>query len=264
MPKRTNALQKAIKLVEKHKGNFLKLRESAILPDRDAGIGREVDIVLEGEINGHSITVSIEVRDRKRPADTPWVEEMISKHNSLPTDKLILVSSSGFTKSAQNKAVVLGVIPIDTSKGNRKFREFLERTAFIQGVQVSVIVFVDKNPISLDAKLQMGNSCATAREQIEMLFKIEKFKEAVLNAGSHDAPGLVAEYNSPFSVDGNSSREGQILKFVIFIDSAPRLPVKLSTIQYQGVNYIYGKFGNVPHYFVMDMNGKLVGHEGNA
>ena len=133
MPKRTNALQKAIKLVEEYKGNFLNLQESAMLQDRDTGIDREVDIFLDGEINGHSIKVAIEVKDRKRPADTPWVEEMISKHNSLPTDKLILVSSSGFSKSARKKAVIRGAIPIDTSEGDKNFRELLEQAAYIPG-----------------------------------------------------------------------------------------------------------------------------------
>ena len=129
MPKRTNALQKAIKLIEKHKGNFLHLQESAILTDLYTGNGREVDILLEGSINNHSIKIGFEVRDRKRPADISWVEEMISKHNSLPTDKLILVSSSGFTKPAREKALTLGAVPIDTSRGDKHFREFLERAS---------------------------------------------------------------------------------------------------------------------------------------
>jgi hypothetical protein len=264
MPKRTNALQKAIKLVEEHKGNFLNLRESAMLCDRYAGIEREVDILLEGEINTHSITVAIEVMDRKRPADTPWVEGMISKHNSLPTDKLILVSSSGFTNPAQEKAVALGAVPIDTSKGDRNFRELLERAAYIQGVRVRALVLVDDSPISLVAKLKIGDSSATIDEQIQVLFKNEKFKEAILKAGDNDEPGIIAEFRSSFSVDDKASREGQILKFVIFIDSIPNVPVKFSTIQYQGVDYIYGEVGSSPHYFVTDINGELVGHEGNA
>lgn len=263
MPKRTNALQKAIKLIEENKGNFLTLRESAILLDRDAGIEREVDILLEGEINTHSITVAIEVTDRKRPVGTPWVEGMIGKHKSLPTDKLILVSSSGFTKPAQKKALVLGAVPIDTSKGDRKFRELLEQATYIQGVRVEALVFVDDRPISLAAKLNIGDSSATTKEQIQVLLKNEKFKEAILKVGKKDEPGIIDEYKSSFSVDGKASLEGQILKFVIFIDSIPNVPVKFSTIQYQGIDYIYGKVGSSIHYFVTDINGELVGHEGN-
>jgi len=264
MPKRTNALQKAIKLVEEYKGNFLELRESAMLRDRYTGVDREVDILLQGEINTHLINVAIEVRDRKRPADTPWVEQMISKHNSLPTDKLILVSSSGFTRPSQEKAKLLGAIPIDTSEGDKNFRELLERAAYIRGVRVQAIVFVDDSVISLDAKLQIGESSATVDEQIQVLLKNERFKEILLNAESNDEPGIVAEVGSSFSIDGKASREGQILKFVIFTDPIPDVPISFSTIKYQGVDYIYGEVGNSPNYFVMDMDGELVGHEGDA
>lgn len=264
MPKRTNALQKAIKLIEEHKGNFLNLQESAMIRDRDAGIEREVDILLKGEINTHSITVAIEVTDRKRPAGTPWVEGMICKHNSLPTDKLILVSSSGFAKPAQKKAFALGAELIDTSKGDRKFRELLEQAAYIQGVRVEALVFVDDSPISLDAKLKIGDSVTTTEEQIQVLLKIEKFKELILKARNNDEPGIIAEYRSSFSVDGKASHESQILKFVIFIDSIPNVPVKFSTLHYEGVEYIYGEVGSSPHYFVTDINGELMDHEGNA
>ena len=38
-----------------------------------------------------------------------WVEQMNSKHESLPTDKLILVSQSGFTEAARTKAKSFGI-----------------------------------------------------------------------------------------------------------------------------------------------------------
>jgi hypothetical protein len=261
MPKRTNALQKAIKLVESYKGNFIRLQESAMLQDKFTGIEREVDILLEAEINTHSIKVAIEVRDRKRPADTTWVEEMLFKHNSLHTDKLILVSSSGFTKGAQEKALLFGAIPIDTSKGDKEFRKFLERAAFIKGVRVQALVFVDDTPISLNTKLKIGDYIATAEEQINILCKNERFKEIILGAGSKNEPGIVAEVPIPFSIDGRVASENEVLKFVIFTDPIPDVPINLSTIQYQGAEYVYGKVGKDSHYFVMDMAGELVGHE---
>lgn len=261
MPKRTNALQKAIKIVETYKGNFLRLQESAILQDRETGKAREVDILIEGEINSHSIMVAIEVRDRNRPADISWVEEMISKHNSLPTDKLILVSSSGFTKAAQDKAMKFYATPIDTSKGEKNFRELLEKATYLRGVRVHALVFVDDTPINLDTKLQIGDCIATTEEQIRILCKSEKFKETMLDTGNNNEPGLIAEVHSPFLIDGKESSKDQILKFVIFIDPMPDVPINLSTIQYQGIEYVYGNVGKNPHYFVMDMGGGLIGHE---
>ncbi len=175
-----------------------------------------------------------------------------------------MVSSSGFTRPAQEKAILLDAIPIDTSEGDKNFRELLERVAYIRGVRVQAIVFVNDSAISLDAKLQIGDSLVTVDEQIQVLLKNERFKEIMINAGSNDKPGIVAEIGSSFSIDGKASREGQILKVVIFTDPIPDIPVSLSTIKYQGVEYTYGEVGNNPNYFVMDMDGELVGHEGNA
>jgi len=261
MPKRTNALQKAIKLIEANKGDFLSLQESALIQDKFTGSDREVDILLEGVINSHSLTVAIEVRDRKRAADISWVEQMAAKHNCLPTDKLILVSSSGFTKSAHYKAMLYGAIPIDTSKGDEEFRKLLEKAAFIKGVRVQALVFVDEIPISLDTKLQIGEIIATAKEQINILCKNENFKEIILKVGGDNEPGVIAEIHSPFLVNEKVSEEGQVLKFVIFTDPIPDIPINLSTIQYKDIEYVYGKVGHASHYFVVDMAGELIGHE---
>jgi hypothetical protein len=64
------------------------------------GIEREVDIVVEGQFDGEPVTVSLEVREGRRPADITWVEQLMCKHRDLPTNRLILVSGSGFTDSA--------------------------------------------------------------------------------------------------------------------------------------------------------------------
>ena len=52
----------------------------------------------------HEIIVSIECSDTKRPAGSPWVESLKSKHEFLPTSKLILWSGSGFYKPALDLA----------------------------------------------------------------------------------------------------------------------------------------------------------------
>lgn len=83
----------------------------------------------------------------------------------------------------------------------------------------------------------------------------------ILDPRKKHEPGFVAEITSSFIIDGKVSRKGQILKFVIFSDLISDIPINLSTMHYQGVDYVYGKVGNNSHYFVMDMDGELVGHE---
>lgn len=83
--------------------------ESCFLSDRRTGEEREVDIVIESAVGTYPIRVGIECVDHGRPATVQWVEQMCGKHRDLPTDKLVLVSRSGFCKSALRKAEAYGV-----------------------------------------------------------------------------------------------------------------------------------------------------------
>ncbi|MCC6361679.1 MAG: hypothetical protein IT450_23325 [Phycisphaerales bacterium] len=68
---------------------------------------REVDIVIEIPAGPRTVTVGVEVSDRRRPADTPWVEAIAAKHKRLPVDRTVLVSRSGFRRPALVTATAL-------------------------------------------------------------------------------------------------------------------------------------------------------------
>jgi len=70
---------------------------------------REVDVVAFGEVAGHRSIVCIECRDWKRPQDKLWVEQARTKFDDLGANVRVLVSSSGFTKSALAKAARYGI-----------------------------------------------------------------------------------------------------------------------------------------------------------
>lgn len=74
--------------------------ESKFLHDARLGVDREVDIVVEGNFDGEPVVTSIEVIEHGRPAGLEWAEREIAKHRHLPTNRLVLVSKSGFTKTA--------------------------------------------------------------------------------------------------------------------------------------------------------------------
>jgi hypothetical protein len=86
--------------------------ESEMLKDRLTGKEREVDVVIHAKIAGHSVLVGVEATALADPASVEWVDRMSGKHNSLPTDKLILVSESGFSAEAITKASALGIVTI--------------------------------------------------------------------------------------------------------------------------------------------------------
>jgi hypothetical protein len=82
--------------------------ESKFLYDAQSQIEREVDIVIEGTFDGEPIVTSVEVIEHGRPATIEWVEQQINKHRHLPTNRLVLVSKSGFSKNARTRVAVEG------------------------------------------------------------------------------------------------------------------------------------------------------------
>jgi hypothetical protein len=101
MPKRSTPFQATVRLVREHFAEpGVTVTESKFLRDVVLNVDREVDVVIEGHVDGEPITVSLEVNERGRPATLPWVQEMIQKHRNLPTNRLVLVSRSGFTQNA--------------------------------------------------------------------------------------------------------------------------------------------------------------------
>jgi hypothetical protein len=108
MPRRSNDFQMLISMLTQLLGEDA-VEEPKMLIDLVSGEEREVDIYAEGTLAGHIVRLGIECRDHKRKQSVGWVEEMHSKHERLPTNALILVSSSGFTRSAVAKADSYGI-----------------------------------------------------------------------------------------------------------------------------------------------------------
>jgi hypothetical protein len=109
MPKRSTIRQAVIYYVKEHvAGPTATVTESKELFDADSQTMREVDIVVEDRVGDDDIIVSVEVRDHKRRQGTPFVDEMSAKHARMPTNKLLLVSWSGFSEPAHRKAIAKG------------------------------------------------------------------------------------------------------------------------------------------------------------
>src|SRR5271156_1613885 len=118
MPKRTNDFQKLIRMLTQLLGDNAVVEESKMLTDLVSGEQREVDIYAEGTLAGHTVNIGIECRDHQRKQGVEWVEQMRTKHERLPTNLLILVSSSGFTDSAIAKANTYGIKTIAPTRAD--------------------------------------------------------------------------------------------------------------------------------------------------
>lgn len=105
MPKRSNDFQTLIKTIyEQIVPEGGKVTESGMVYDNEAGDLREVDILIEYRYAGHNFSFIIECRDRSRSESIEWIDALIGKSKSLNVNKVIAVSSKGFTRSAIKKA----------------------------------------------------------------------------------------------------------------------------------------------------------------
>ena len=128
MPKRSNPFQQLIRLFHEQLHAPHAVVESEMLLNRISGRRREVDVVIHLDIGGLKFITSVECRDRKRPASIGWVEEMYAKHQNLPTNKLILVSSSGFTEQAEIEAKRYDFIPLTITDAEKvDWTEYVHR-----------------------------------------------------------------------------------------------------------------------------------------
>src|SRR2546423_3686608 len=189
MPKRSNDFQKLIYLIHHQLAGNAIVTESKFLHDKAANIDREVDIVIETQVGDYPLLIGIECQGRGRVADVAWVEQMKSKHESLPTNKLILVSQSGFTEAAHTKAKSYGIETMTMGQAVRADWNFLVgRTTTIQiekwGIEpagcIAILEQSDDhiNRLELDLDQQLyteeGNNApvVTVREAIEIILDI--------------------------------------------------------------------------------------------
>lgn len=112
MSKQTNAFQKLIHYIhEKMEGNDATVTESASLLEQGIKekIAREVDVLIEKNIDGEAVRIAIECRDRASIDDIQWVDCLIGKYQNLDVHKVIAVSNSGYSSAAQLKAKANGI-----------------------------------------------------------------------------------------------------------------------------------------------------------
>ena len=109
MPKRSNPFQRLVYLIQRQLAGKATVTESKMLVNVRTDTPTEVDVVIETEVAGVPLVVSVECTSEGRKATIEWVREMIGKHDDLPTNKLVLVSKSGFTRPAKKLAEARGV-----------------------------------------------------------------------------------------------------------------------------------------------------------
>ncbi|MGE3659549.1 MAG: restriction endonuclease [Mycolicibacterium sp.] len=121
MPKRSNEFQRLVAMLTMLKSDGATVHESVEVMEIASQERREVDVVAFGKVAGHQTAVFIECRDWKRPQDVQWVEQARTKFDDLAANVKILVSSSGFTKTALTKAARYGIKTITPAEVTPEF-----------------------------------------------------------------------------------------------------------------------------------------------
>jgi hypothetical protein len=114
VPKRTNLFQDVVSIIHEHLAEGSTIERSAMLRNRLTGELREVDVVLRSKAGpGYQTVIAVEATSLSSgPVDVGWVEEMIAKHQNLPTDKVVLVSENGFSEQARKLAIAENMVPV--------------------------------------------------------------------------------------------------------------------------------------------------------
>ncbi|MGR6327718.1 restriction endonuclease [Sphingomonas sp. XXL09] len=104
MPKRTNQFQDIVSdLYRTLAPEGAEFEESAMVAEPD-GTRREVDILIRTKVAGSDLSLAVECRDYSRAQSVEWIDSLIGKYQNLPIDKVLAVSSSGFTAASTLKA----------------------------------------------------------------------------------------------------------------------------------------------------------------
>lgn len=105
MPRVGRAFENIVHTLEKVLSDSkVSIESPGFLVDRVTNQKREIDVLIRFSQSHHKQLIAIECKDRKIPVGVPDVEAFNTKTRDLKITKAVLVSSSGFRKSAIEKA----------------------------------------------------------------------------------------------------------------------------------------------------------------
>ena len=105
MPRAGRSLELLVQALEQLlAGAPVEIQSPDFIMGRNSGTSREVDVSLRSQVGSVSVLVIIECRDRAKPQDVTWIEQLASKRDDVGADKAVAVSAGGFSAGARNLA----------------------------------------------------------------------------------------------------------------------------------------------------------------
>lgn len=128
----------------------------AFLTDVNTGTQREVDVLIKHKVGLSSVKIVMECRLHKRPQDIQWIEQLISKKESVGADILVAISANGFTGPAKKLAKAKGIQvrtleTLDNSEIENWMHVVIEVKTFVEVIEAGMRIGDDEyNFIFLD------------------------------------------------------------------------------------------------------------------
>lgn len=111
MPRKGRQAELILNELEKFSlGDIAEIKSPDYLFDWATQENREVDISIKCKVGSHEFLTVIECRDRKAKQDVTWIEQIISKTQHIKANRIIAVSTSGFTEGATKLAEISNII----------------------------------------------------------------------------------------------------------------------------------------------------------
>ncbi|AKB49808.1 hypothetical protein MSBRW_0555 [Methanosarcina barkeri str. Wiesmoor] len=105
MTRKGRELEELVAILEKGlSGTDVKITSPDFIEDIVIEDKREVDVSLRFNMGSHDFLLVFECRDRKNTEDVTWIEQLATKRDDICVNKLIAVSSNGFSNNARKKA----------------------------------------------------------------------------------------------------------------------------------------------------------------
>jgi hypothetical protein len=111
----------------------------------------DMDVSIEGQINGRAVRVVIECKDfdlrKTGPVGRPFVDALDSKRHDLGVDAAFICSNSGFTSDALSKARRKGIGMISVlASGDERVKAVIEKEIYFRKLTVGQITFMHNGP----------------------------------------------------------------------------------------------------------------------
>jgi hypothetical protein len=249
MPVRSNIFQRLVAEIHRHLDERWVVTESKLMIDNTTGELREVDVVAEASLGTDNLVLAIEVRDRGRPADVGWVEQLVQKHEDLGTPQLVLWSSVGFTDQALKKAKHHRAITVTPgcpaqAPWAQIAQGLVGGSVTLAEVQFKAVVDVKLRdgqlarwpaPPSLELRLRDGGGSVLVQSFLERM-QHPDVRKVVLDRAAPGAGEFFAEYRppQPLEVQGPRGEIGDVIRlFISMATNTKSSPLETRSVLYE-------------------------------